>query len=290
TTSTTLVTNHDFAIVADMRVNVIGNFKCESYGTEVEADDPHGRVDCPVKPICDLGTLGCDLAGGENGDNCPFVGKCNNPPMANFRIDYSDTDPDTIPDDFPLATADTHSPVFGALPSRFAEATSAQGAAVSFSVQATDVEDGPVPVLCLPTSQALFPIGVTNVSCVAADRASHATTAAFSVTVTDVRVVGPDDITVEATSSTGADVPIDAPAVRTYVDTTNLPDQCGGAVPPKVGQTLPTVPVTCTGSTVGSFVPGTITFPVGTTDVTCSATDSHGTVVSDSFTVTVHGD
>ena len=53
------------------------------------------------------------------------------------------------------------------------EATSEQGAVVTYAVTAQDDRDGTVPVECTPESGSTFPIGVTTVECTATDTAGN---------------------------------------------------------------------------------------------------------------------
>jgi predicted extracellular nuclease len=62
-------------------------------------------------------------------------------------------------------------------------ASGPNGAVVSFTVSASDVEDGPLPVTCTPASGSLFPVGATPVSCVATDAGGNQTQVDFTVTV-----------------------------------------------------------------------------------------------------------
>jgi HYR domain len=142
------------------------------------------------------------------------------------------------------------------------EATSAAGAAVTFPASASDLVDGQVPITCTPPSGATFALGATQVSCTATDKAGNNATGTFTVTVRDTKAPDPDppsDMTVEATSPTGA-------AVTYTASATDLVD----------GQ----LPMACTPPSGG-------TFPLGTTTVTCSATDKAGNTATASFTITV---
>jgi hypothetical protein len=66
-----------------------------------------------------------------------------------------------------------------------AEATSAAGAAVSYSVSGADTLSG-VAVVCTPPAASTFPLGVpTLVSCTATDGAGNTATATFTVSVRD---------------------------------------------------------------------------------------------------------
>ena len=62
-------------------------------------------------------------------------------------------------------------------------ATSPDGAIVSYSASAVDDVDGPVAVDCSPASGDTFPIGTTQVTCSASDAAGNEATASFDVHV-----------------------------------------------------------------------------------------------------------
>ncbi len=143
-----------------------------------------------------------------------------------------------------------------------AEATGPSGAAVTFAATATDVVDGTDPVTCSRASGSIFPLGTTTVTCSATDSVGNTSTGSFTVTVADTTpptLQLPSSITKEATGPSGAVVSYGASAT----------DNVDG-----------TDPVTC------SRASGSI-FPLGTTTVTCSATDSVGNTSTGSFTVTV---
>lgn len=138
------------------------------------------------------------------------------------------------------------------------------GTVVTFSASARDAVDGELPVTCTPASGSRFPIGETLVECTATDSSLNPGSATFTVEVTgdepDRLVIHvPDPITVEAASSAGTAVTFTVTA-----DGTDDPDP----------------DITCTPAS-GS------TFPIGTTTVQCTATDSFGNTASDIFTVTV---
>jgi hypothetical protein len=142
-----------------------------------------------------------------------------------------------------------------------AEATSAQGAIVTYTASANDDSDGAVAVSCSPASGATFPLGTTPVNCSAQDIAGNTATGTFNVIVADTTppvVTVPANILQEATSAAGAAVSFSASAT----------DTVAGTLTP-----------TCTPAS------GT-TFPLGATTVKCSATDGFNTGQS-SFTVTV---
>lgn len=63
------------------------------------------------------------------------------------------------------------------------DATSPAGAAVSFTVTATDETDGALTPTCAPPSGSVFAIGTTTVSCSATDHSGNMASATFPVTV-----------------------------------------------------------------------------------------------------------
>lgn len=66
-----------------------------------------------------------------------------------------------------------------------AEATSANGATVTFTATANDPDNGVVPVTCTPASGSTFPLGNTTVTCSASDPAGNTGTGTFTITVQD---------------------------------------------------------------------------------------------------------
>ena len=141
-----------------------------------------------------------------------------------------------------------------------AEATSPQGAAVSYSVSATDLVDGAVKPVCDREPGSTFPLGVTHVSCRATDRHGNAAESGFAVSVVDTTgpvLKLPGDLTAEATSAKGAIVQYPVSAT----------DAVSGAAT-----------VTCTRQGL---------FPLGRTAVACSATDARGNRSQGSFVVNV---
>jgi hypothetical protein len=129
--------------------------------------------------------------------------------------------------------------------------------AVTFTATATDNIDGTLPVVCTPASGSTFDLGETIVDCRATD--THANTGSASFTV----LVGvppptldlPADFTVEATGPGGT--------VVTYTTSTSP------------------------GATVACVPPPGATFPLGTTTVHCTATDTYNQTTTGAFSVTV---
>lgn len=138
-----------------------------------------------------------------------------------------------------------------------AEATSPAGAVVTFTATATN----DATIVCTPPSGSTFALGATTVTCTASN-AGGSDTDSFTVTVVDTTapvLALPADITAEATSASGA-------AVNYVASASDLVDT--------------DVPVQCTPASGA-------TFALGTTTVSCSATDDSGNTSTGSFDVTV---
>lgn len=139
-----------------------------------------------------------------------------------------------------------------------AEATGASGANVSYTVTATDN----ATISCTPSSGSLFGLDTTTTVNCTATASTGTTSGSFTVTVVDTTppaLTLPATITAEATGPGGA-------AVSYSATSSDLVDGSR--------------PVTCD-HTSGS------TFPLGTTIVQCSATDTHNNTSYGSFTVIV---
>jgi len=147
------------------------------------------------------------------------------------------------------------------------EAASADGAEVSFAATATD-DVGPVTITYTSDPGTIFPLGTTAVTCTATDGAGNTASATFNVTVVDTIppvITTPANITIEATSASGAVVTFTAPTATDLVDGV--------------------IPVDCTSNS--SAKASGDTFPLGTTTVTCTALDAHNNSATETFTVTV---
>ena len=165
-------------------------------------------------------------------------------------------------DDFTVTVTDSGAPELSLPGDMVAEATSLAGATVDFDVTASDAIDPSPTVMCDPQSGSAFPIGETVVECTATDASGNVGQGAFTVTVSDtvppaLYVVG--DLTVEAAGPDGAVVGFGVTAID--------------AVDPNPS-------VSCDPES-GS------TFPVGDSEVECTAVDASGNSAVESFTVTV---
>lgn len=173
----------------------------------------------------------------------------------------------SAPGTFTVSVTDTTGPILSLPDDITEEATGPNGATVAYTATAVDAVSGAVAVDCTPASGSVFPLGTTTVSCSAADAANNSSTATFDVTVADTGAPVldlPADITEEATGPNGAAV--------SYAATAE--DLVDGSVTP-----------ICTvgADTVSS---GDV-FPLGTTTVSCTATDNESNVSSGTFDITV---
>lgn len=166
---------------------------------------------------------------------------------------------------FGITVSDTSAPVLTLPADVTAEATGPDGAVVTFDApSATDAVDGARTVTCDHDSGATYPLGTTTVLCSASDASGHSASAHFTVTVADTTppsVTVPDSVSVPAANRGGA--------VATY--SASAQDLVDGSVP-----------TICSPASASHF-------DVGTTTVTCRATDAAGNTGTASFDVTVRG-
>jgi hypothetical protein len=179
--------------------------------------------------------------------------------------DASDTHGNSTSATFKVTVRDTTAPALSLPANLVEEATSADGAVVAFTATAQDLVDGTVVVTCSPASGSTFALATTTVSCSAADIRGNTASGSFTITVQDTTPptidvhldVGP----IEATGPDGATANYESPSTH------DLVDGLGTA--------------TCLPAT-GS------TFAVGTSAVTCDATDNAGNhAVQTTFDVVV---
>ena len=131
-------------------------------------------------------------------------------------------------------------------------------------VSATDAEDDPDPTPdCSPAAGEVLPLGTTTVTCSVTDSAGHVDSDAFDVTVVD---------------TTAPSLATDGDQALTTAD--------------PAGTTLAYDPASATdivdpAPAVGCLPAAGSSIPVGTTTVTCTATDASGNGTSDTFDVVV---
>lgn len=132
----------------------------------------------------------------EKGDNPGPVVSCTPAPGSLFPIGTTTitctaTDSDDInspvSQKFPVTVNDTDLALTGVPANITTNATSSQGAVVTYIPPTVVDEDSPLPaVTCSPASGSTFPIGATTVTCTATDSSGNSVSASFQVTVTSV--------------------------------------------------------------------------------------------------------
>ena len=175
---------------------------------------------------------------------------CTTPegPSCSFTVTVIDTQPPTV-----------NCPTVPPVPATQGECQ----APVTYVASTTDNCPGVNPVICTPASGSQFPVGTTTVTCNATDAAGNPGSCMFTVTVVDEQ----DPVVTCPANKDLVSPPGGCNVTTTYTATAT--DNCPG-----VGA------VTCSPASGSSFA-------VGTTTVTCSATDAAGNQGSCSFTVTV---
>jgi large repetitive protein len=165
---------------------------------------------------------------------------------------------------FTITVHDTTAPSISVPGTITVPASGSGGASVSFSVTASDAVDSTPTISCDHSSGSTFPVGTTTVSCSAKDNFNNTSSGSFQVKVQDQTaptISVPSSFTVEATSSGGATVTFSVSA--------------SDAIDPSPA-------ISC------SPASGAV-FPLGTTGVSCTATDASGnTSAPGTFNVTVH--
>jgi hypothetical protein len=155
-----------------------------------------------------------------------------------------------------LAEYETEAPEISCPASVSKECTSPSGAAVTFSVTATDDCDSSPDIDCTHDSGSTFAIGTTANACTAEDAVDNQDTCNFNVSVVDTTppsITCPADVTVECTGSLGIDA--DDPQLTAFFGGVSASDVCDASV------------------TLGNDAPGF--FGLGDTTVTFTATDDH---------------
>ena len=161
---------------------------------------------------------------------------------------------------------DTTAPTLDVPASFTVAAKSASGTRVTFSERATDAGgSGLVGAECVPSSGDRFALGTTTVQCVAADAAGNETVKTFDITVADQRA---PRLAVPETQT------LTAPAGGTAI-------WAGGIV--GIDDVDGWLDATCS-------KPAGAELPLGTTTISCEATDAAGNRSEASFPVTVIGD
>ncbi|MFD0767385.1 HYR domain-containing protein [Bacillus sp. CGMCC 1.60114] len=207
-----------------------------------------------VNNICPGATVACTPASGSffpvgtTTVTCMATDPCGGSAQCSFTVTVKDIEPPTIA--CPANITQVNDP-------------SKCGAIVHYPAPVISDNCPGVTAVCSPASGSFFPVGTTTVTCTATDTAGNTAICSFTVTVKDIE---PPTITCSA-NITQANDPGESGAIVHYPA-------------PVVSDNCPGVTAVCSPAS-GSF------FPVGTTMVTCTATDATGNTATCSFTVTV---
>jgi alpha-tubulin suppressor-like RCC1 family protein len=168
----------------------------------------------------------------------------------------------------------------------YVPATSSSGACVFFM---PPTSSWAASVTCTPRPNTTFPIGSTPVTCTASDAYGHSvSTPPFNVNVFNP---APPVLTNPPANITQT---VPGPTVITYapplvIDQLDNPTSCASCAAPPTPGGPPGPPPVCNPPPVSATcipAPGS-TFPLGTTTVSCTTTDSAGRSANTSFTVTL---
>jgi hypothetical protein len=209
---------------------------------------PPAMDNCPGATVACVPNTGSTFPKGVTTVTCTVTDAVSLTANCTFTVTVNDTQPPTI-----TCPANITTP-----------ATTGQCSAIVTYTAPTVSDNCPgvgTPV-CSPASGASFPVGTTTVTCNVSDAAVPPNTAmcTFTVTVNDTQpptITCPADITVSS----------NVPAPVTY--------------------TTPTPSDNCPGATASCVPASGSTFPVGTTTVTCTATDASSNTATCTFTVSL---
>jgi Tol biopolymer transport system component len=168
-TTTNGGTEVTFTVTAEDDID--GTATLEEDGVTITQDDIGGDITISCEPAS-----GSEFPVGDTIVECTATDAAGNEGTASFMVTIN---PPTPP------PADTTAPVI-ILPNDITEeATSPDGAEISFEVSAQDDVDGPTDVTCDYNSGDTFPIGETVVTCSAEDAAGNSAEESFTITVQD---------------------------------------------------------------------------------------------------------
>ncbi|GEM_PF-1984241 len=172
--------------------------------------------------------------------------------------------PDTYSDGGSITTiSDTTPPLPNCPPIEVNTSPGRCDAQVFYNVTAIETQTPPATVVCNPPSGSIFPLGPTPVNCTATDMACNMSSCSFTVTVKDKE---PPPLS-------------PCPPVTANAD----PGQCSAIV----NYPKPTATDNCGVKSVDCVPAPGSSFPIGTTTVTCKATDISDNMSTCTFPVTV---
>jgi len=207
-------------------------------------------------------------------DNCPGVTVVCNPAsgsafpkgMSTVTCTATDASSLTAPCSFTVTVSDNQPPAIGPCPAPITTNTDSGlcSAIVSYATPSSTDNCPGQTVACSPPSGTAFPKGTTTVTCTATDTSANTASCNFTVTVTDNQ---PPSITCPGNISAIESPPGSGCAVVTY--------------------TTPTPTDNCPGATANCTPASGYCFPIGSTTVTCTATDTSANTAQCTFQVNV---
>ncbi|WP_085994307.1 HYR domain-containing protein [Oceanobacillus senegalensis] len=218
-------------------------------GAMVTYTEPTVTDNCTVVTFSCTPASGSFFPVGTNTVTCTATDAAGNTAECTFTVTVNDTEPPeiTCPDDIVVNNDPGEC-----------------GAIVTFPDPIVQDNCPNSTVACTPSSGSFFPVGMTTVECTATDASGNSSdSCSFEVTVHDTeppRISCSSDLLVEVD-------PGEEGTVVTYPD--------------------PTVTDNCPGVTFSCSPPSGTFFPLGTTEVTCTAEDNAGNMTTCSFTVQV---
>jgi hypothetical protein len=241
--------------VSDTEAPVIG--KNADISVNTDAGKPTAKVsftapaasdNCPGVTVVCTPASGSDFAIGVTTVTCTATDASGNKSSSTFTVTVTDVDAPVVAD-VPAVTTKIDAGTCGAV--------------VTFTLPSASDNSGSVTVVADPASGSTFPVGTTTVTVTATDASGNKTTTTFTVTVKDT----------------------EAPKIGQNADikVANDAGKCGAVVT----YAAPTVSDNCAGVSVVCNPASGSTFPVGTTLVTCTATDAAGNTATSTFNVTV---
>jgi hypothetical protein len=249
------VTTQAFHFSEYLLLDVTPPFITVPGATTIEATGANGAV-------VEYASSATDLSDGDAVVECsPLTGSVFAIGATEVSCTSIDRDNNASRASFTVNVVDTTDPVLNLIDSS-AESNSVFGTVVNYTAAASDIVDGDLAPTCFPASGSVFSLGDTIVYCSVADAKGNSTDGTLVVMVVDTTapaVTVPATITAEAANASGAAVAYSASAL----------DIAAG-----------NVAVTCVPAS-GSI------FPIGATEVDCSANDGHGNIGSAMFTIEV---
>jgi HYR domain len=192
----------------------------------VPADVTAEATSAAGAPVSYSGESATDLVDGSVGVGClPASGSGFAIGTTTVTCSASDAQLNTAHETFDVTVQDTTAPVVTVPDDITLDATGPGGAAVTFDTSALDAVDGITPTVCSPASGSVFTrLTVTTITCDSTDSAANTGSASFTVRVNDTPspiLTIPGDLTVGATSASGATVTYSATATDALDGTLN---------------------------------------------------------------------